>query len=354
MNSIPPATDLSTNKLAMVFKNTTASYKFYWFLSLLQIFGESLNPKILLKDILIKMICNAWYPVNYFKLNFGFSDKLSENIFLIKEELNIPIDISLKELFNILKHTNNKYVQRLILHFDKQVPHRFLYPWIQGTKDDVIFKSQHYNNNCLYKLNYNNEKTVEINPEWENYLIKNNTILLDFVYWNLVLYLQTRNPNVPAIGNKLIKPIKRNSLIKQRRYWDLVLHNTDSLRCIYTGKHLQIGNYDIEHFIPWSFVTHDQLWNLLPADSSINSSKSNKLPVLERYLDPFVKIQYKAINIVYKNYSDQKLLEDYLILGKRIDDIVKWPLKDFKQKYYDVLSPLIQIASNSGFDFWEK
>ena len=37
-------------------------------------------------------------------------------------------------------------------------------------------------------------------------------------------------------------------------------------------------SYDVDHFIPWSFVMNDELWNLMPMDSALNSSKSNRLP----------------------------------------------------------------------------
>jgi hypothetical protein len=354
MTLLPTDKNLTTNKLAAVFKNTAASYKFYWFISLLQLLSKSSNNKIPMKDILIKMICNAWYPVNYFKLNFGFSDKLSQNILLIKEELRVPVDINLNKLYNILKSTENKNVQRLILHFNQQVPHRFLYPWISGSKKEVKAKSQIFFNNCLYRLNDDEDQTVEINPEWKDYLLRNSKILLDFAYWNLLMYLQARNPNVPAIGSKLIKPITRNSLNKQKRFWDTVIQELETFHCIYTGNLLEPGNYDIEHFIPWSFVTHDQMWNLIPADSSINSSKSNKLPPLEKYLEPFVDIQHKAINIMYHKSYDSKLLEDYLILGPDLKKIVTAPIEEFKHKYHDVLSPLVQIAVNSGFEIWEE
>jgi len=88
---------------------------------------------------------------------------------------------------------------------------------------------------------------------------------------------------------KLIKPIERKGLTKQRKFWDTFIdnHNAD-IKCIYTGEPIIKGNYDVEHFIPWSFVSHDQLWNLLPSDSSINSSKSNKLPRLDKYLSSLV------------------------------------------------------------------
>uniref|UniRef100_UPI0040483A9D HNH endonuclease domain-containing protein n=1 Tax=Mariniflexile sp. TaxID=1979402 RepID=UPI0040483A9D len=55
-----------------------------------------------------------------------------------------------------------------------------------------------------------------------------------------------------------------------------------SVDCIYTGEKLIKGNYAVEHFIPYSFVSHDLIWNLIPADKSFNSSKSNRLPI-KRY-----------------------------------------------------------------------
>ena len=36
--------------------------------------------------------------------------------------------------------------------------------------------------------------------------------------------------------------------------------------------------YNVDHFIPWSFVMNDELWNLMPMDSSLNSAKNNRLP----------------------------------------------------------------------------
>lgn len=349
--NVPENSKLPTDKLSAVFNNTSASYKFYWFISLLQILVETGDRKISIKSILIRMICNAWYPINYYKLNFGFSDKLNENIFIIQQYLDIPIDISFDELYNILKSSTDPTVVRLIFHFDQHVPFRFLSPWIRGTRSEVVEESQAYADNCLYSLNIRDERYIEINPIWEDYLISHNKILLDFTYWNLLLYLQRRNPNVPNIGNKLIKPIERGSLTRQRQFWNLVLHECENLKCIYTGKPLEIDNYDVEHFIPWSFVSHDEMWNLIPADSSVNRSKSNKLPS-DVYFSSFADLQYNGIKTVFEKHPRIKLLEDYLILGSSISDIIQKPIGEFKEKYYKVVSPLIQIASNSGFEFW--
>jgi len=353
--NIPHKKGLSTNKLASVFNNTSASYKFYWFISLLQIISRKVdNDKIPMKDILIQMICNAWYPITFFKLNFGYSDKLSKNISEIQKQLSVPLDISTNELFNLLQNSTNTQIIQLIFHFEQLVPYRFLSPWIKGSRNEVIMKSQNFQDNCLYSLNGDASKTVEINPAWREYLIKNNKILLDFSFWNLLKYLQVRNPNVPNIGNKLIKPVIRGSLIRHRNFWNIILSEMGTFHCIYTGKELQEGHYDIEHFIPWSFVSHDQLWNLIPADSSVNSSKSNNLPSLEKYFDSFVKVQFEALKIAAHIKTDKKLLEDYLVLGSSINDIVQKPYPVFKEKYYKLISPLMQIAHNSGFEYWNS
>ena len=33
---------------------------------------------------------------------------------------------------------------------------------------------------------------------------------------------------------------------------------------VYTGKRLHVGGYGVEHFIPYQFVAHDRMWNLIP------------------------------------------------------------------------------------------
>jgi hypothetical protein len=52
---------------------------------------------------------------------------------------------------------------------------------------------------------------------------------------------------------------KRNSLIK---YHQILKQYFD--RCFYCGNSLSIENvaYHVDHFIPWSYIYEDELWNL--------------------------------------------------------------------------------------------
>ena len=349
-NLLPSKATIPVDKLASVFNNTATTYKFYWFISILQLLTKQDKQTIPIKDLLIKMICNAWYPIHYFQLSFGYNDKLFNNIIELYRILDIPKDISLGLLFTILQKSENKRVHNLIMHFKQLVPYRFLSPWYGTNKKDVINKSMTFHKKTLYRFQ---EENIVINPEWEDYLKTNHKILLNYSYWNLTLFLQKRNPNIPDIANKIIKPAQRSSLSKQRKFWNVVFDELENIKCIYTGKILTKDDFDLDHFIPWSFVSHNQLWNLIPVDGNINSSKSNKLPRLDIYFEPFVNIQYKAFQIFSEKSIKSKMLEDYLFLGTDIPNIKNTSYKIFKDRYYKTLSPLIQIANNSGFETWK-
>lgn len=86
--------------------------------------------------------------------------------------------------------------------------------------------------------------------------------------------------------------------------------------CIYTGSKLlpEKSAYDLDHFIPWSFVSHDLLWNLLPINPNINSSKSDNLPPLEIFIKPFALEHQKALKTLYPKTPSNKIFEDYLTL----------------------------------------
>ncbi len=75
--------------------------------------------------------------------------------------------------------------------------------------------------------------------------------------------MQKRNPNTPEIARKLFMPSKRDSLKSQTNYWSQVLTH-QQLRCIYSGQPLTPQRFSLDHYLPWSFVAHDQLWNLIP------------------------------------------------------------------------------------------
>jgi hypothetical protein len=166
------------------------------------------------------------------------------------------------------------------------------------------------------------------------------------------LYLQTKNPGVPAVLDKLVKPAQRQSFSRQREYWNIVFKKHASLECIYTHKSLNAGNYDLEHYVPWSFVTHNLIWNLIPADRAINSSKSNKLPP-EKYLQAFVYTQQLGLTTIYHQNSNHKLLQDFNSFGAPVSEIIRLEDNKLFELYKNQLNPQLQIARQLGFGEWE-
>jgi hypothetical protein len=351
--TLPLDKHIDARVLAQIYNNTTATYKFYWFVSLLDIFVK--NPQqrqISFWEIIVGMITEAWYPIHYFRLSFGKSDSLYNQIIELKKELNIPIDANKDDITKqIINNIEYQRIKSLLRVFTLNVPYRFLSPWISYTTDnEVVNLSQSFSNNCIYAIK---GETIEINPNWEQYLNDNYLILRNFTFWNLTVFLQKRNPNVPDVPSKLVKPIQRDSLTKQRHFWDTFIEINGSMRCIYTGKALYKKEYDLDHFVPWSFVSHNLLWNLLPSDSSINSSKSNNLPQLEKYLRPFAQMHQKAIQTIYPKNPNNKLLEDYLTLHNSLPELVLLSENDFISVFQKTFSPLVQIAENMGFRYWQ-
>ena len=354
--NIPQSNILTTRYLNRVFDKTVATYKYYWFLGILDICVKQGKTRMNVWEIMISMVANAWFPVNYFRLSFGRSESLYETILTLQKEYDIPINIGVGELTKLLQVMIQRQEIRKRLNFlQLNVPFRFLRPWIDTSDDkEMVKRSQTFENGCLYKLEKENGTFwVELNPIWQTYLQENYDILSSFAYWGLTNFLQVRNPNVPNIPNKLIKKEERNSLSAQRKFWNTAINRGLEVRCIYTGKLLEEREYDLDHFIPWSFVSHDLLWNLMPADSSINSSKSNKLPDLNMYLPKLAEAHQAALRINLEKGKQDKLLEDYLSLGHTPQDIALMDREHLLDCFFQTFTPMNQIALNMGFESWK-
>jgi hypothetical protein len=359
---LPNHQNLEIQNLATVFNNTATSYKFYWFYSLLKVI-KSNKTEILLTDLYVQMVVNVWYPNHYFKINFGIQDKLKNlaNEALELEILDLKIDTKeaeiIKNLSNfILQNPKHSFTKHL-LNLSNYVPFRFIRTWldaeVKGMKDGELNRTIKAlaTVGTTYKLPYyfDNDRLV-FDEDWFNYFQQHLKIMEDFCFWNLLNYLQKRNPNVPNLAAKLFPPNDSDrSLSKQHQFWKQILAvQTSPIRCVYSNK-IITEKYSLDHFIPWSFVTHNQLWNLIPTSKSVNSQKSNNLPKLDLYFEPFVALQFQVFQTAFQ-LNLKKKLEDYLdIFNTDLKQIQQLSESDFKNKLHQQIAPLSQIAANMGF-----
>ncbi len=360
-SDLPPANGINVGCLSRLFDNTTTSYKYVFFLSLLEIlsyrFFDASKP-ILLKDILIEMLVNSWYPHCFFRLSFGLQDQIASQLNrleLVVGKQGIKGDFQSKEYLREL--IRKREVDNSLLNY---VPFRINTPFfrqeLKGLKDYQVNKaiielSNEYFQTRKPLFRYTQDILgVVVHPEWSMYFKANYAIVKGWILWEWLQYLQKCNPSIPAISNKLFPPQCRESLSSQTTYWKSVLDHIQ-LRCIYSGELLQTENLSLDHYLPWSFVTHDLLWNLIPTSRQVNSSKSDNLPSRE-YFEPFVAMQHSGLLTTYQNLKQNKwnnYIEPY-ILELRVTS--KYDLLDLEKlrcAYEAVLLPQINLAISHGF-----
>ncbi|NET55682.1 MAG: hypothetical protein F6K47_05780 [Symploca sp. SIO2E6] len=376
---LPKSDTVDVSILSRLFKKTTNSYKYLFFISILDILErrqfESLSP-ISFKEIIIEMLANAWYPHTYFKLSFGKQDKIAEKL----DSLSIDISDTKLILQNkgkryLRKAISNKPIDDIVSDLRKYVPFLLIRPFFEqefktekahrkkGAKPgedeqkivslaEKLFdvKKPLY---CFNESLYKDCSAVILHPEWIYYIENNYSIVRGWASWEWLNYMQQRNPSVPAVANKLFPPQERGSLSNQKAYWKLILNQTD-LQCIYSKQTLPSAGFSLDHYLPWSFVAHNQPWNLIPTFPEINSSKSNDLPD-EQYFDKFVNIQHLGLSVAKKSMGDQKwnnYIEPYIVDLKINDENNLLDLQILKSAYDSTLTPLFAIAIRQGFTTW--
>jgi SAM-dependent methyltransferase len=79
-------------------------------------------------------------------------------------------------------------------------------------------------------------------------------------------------PVKDIIGRLLIRPVTDRDVQFARK----IYADTPGLRCVWTDKPLK-KDFAVDHTIPFSISRNNDLWNLLPAATAVNLSKSDKL-----------------------------------------------------------------------------
>lgn len=344
-----------------------ASYKMYWLLAILdEVILD--NKEIEFKKLICRMVAYAWYPIIKFRLSFGKWDNLGKVVDYISHKMDIKPKVSKIDLIEILYNSEDKQLKKMLKDLTYNVPYRFLSPFfedkIKGEKSKTQKLIEAYSKEdkkCIYEIykNENKENCIRIRDNWCDYLKHNYKIIQGWTYYKLVCFLQKRNPNVPAIAMKLEPPMDRK-LSAQTTIWKKIIKEK-GIKDLYTGLEFSpdncstYGNISIDHFVPWSFVLHDQMWNLIPTFKNINSKKSDSLLQFNYYKEDLCAMQYEAFSyVVEKNKKDE--IEEYRNF-LRIPDarafLEERNFENFAKRYEDGIVPILNIAHNQGFVYNE-
>lgn len=349
--------EISAFEQMLSLKSLTNSYKLYWFSAIFDEIRKG-HSEISFRQIVLIMISKCWYSVVAFRLNLGFMDRLNDLVSYLHARYQLEMDISQEELLIFLDELKDNTFEAGVSAFFKYVPYRLISPFykeLKGLKDHqknkVIETLSQSNDKAIYQV-YSREQKIVINPNWLDYIHQNQVIVNGWYYYKLIYFLQKRNPSIPAIPFKLEAPQQRN-LSNAKSFWTKII-KIKSFPDVYTGRPVPLTDLSIDHFIPWSFVLHDQLWNLHPTARVINSSKSDGLPNLDLYLERFCDLQYTAVKTALDRDFSMRQLEDYFEISRDIIFSRNMQRDVFVQKLKENLIPLYQLAYNQGFPVWKN
>ncbi|SES62002.1 HNH endonuclease [Oceanobacillus limi] len=162
----------------------------------------------------------------------------------------------------------------------------------------------------------------KLNPAVHNFMLKYQRLVVNLTNYHMAVMIESLNevPSINYLLGKVESIAKRSSL----RPFEKILLNHFEHTCFYCGKPLSSakGKTHVDHFIPWSFVQSDQLWNLVLSCQVCNNSKSDKLPK-KYYLENIISRNHvlvlnekdEKVSSLMTNYTDKKisLLYDYSI-----------------------------------------
>ena len=135
------------------------------------------------------------------------------------------------------------------------------------------------------------------------------------------------------------------------KFWKEYIAAKPGQKCIYSGELLTLTNLSLDHFLPWSYVAHDQLWNIIPTPKSVNSAKNDWLPSFELYFDAYANLQFEGFRY-HISRGNEKLLEDYYILfSQDLNSLQQQPFTWFREQLKRQVLPQLQTAQNLGFAY---
>lgn len=354
MNEISNCPQLPIKLLAEAFKHTTASYKFYWFLSLIDLYVQEGETCFYTSDVFVRMVAKAWTPLQYFHLSFGKMDSFSKIISEILKHKHLPEDSTEQEIIRALQGWEE--TKRITKLLGDNVPFRFLHPWLKSSCNQVVAKlSVNFTNDCLYSLIKDSKGwIVQLNPFWCKYLRDNESILRDFTLWHLSKYVQGYNPTVPFIMDKLYLAKQRPQISQsQQVFWKNYRMHVDHPTCIIT--HESIGTkLSFSYFLPWSLLPKEVNWNLMIVSERVEERKKNRLLNFHKYIDDFCHEQQLAlrINLNVGMNDSSPAIDSYKLLGHSPQELADMGYTKFRCAMCRTLVPMNQIAHNMGYKEW--
>lgn len=185
---------IDPTKLDRIFDKKASSYKYFWFMAIISLAQEKKNLTISYKDILIRMAAMAWPIIFVDKINLGAGDMIPKYLNDILKQSPLTDNTPSKVVEAYLKvYYESEGIDKRLSPLLKNVPYRFLSPWIRYTNDEeVIEESNSYDCACLYALH---DDHIILNEKWWDYISKHYSKICGSVERSFILHAKQKNRN---------------------------------------------------------------------------------------------------------------------------------------------------------------
>lgn len=355
-----PESNLNIGALARVFDDKSASYKFLWTLALVKEAKDETAEWTPFYRLCRSMLADSLIPISRFKLLFGYRDQMNDKWQRIARinSINTAQTLDGFELSSAHEETVRKVCDELAA----KVPHRWLSPFLKEqlaglhnpTRTESVVRNKitecardAFNDDSPppYKLD---GKGIVLHPLWRDYFKHNYEIVRGWILWHWTNYLQMQNPTIPNIAEKVAFPEGRGDMNKQRDFWGDAIKR-GGFACIYSTAAIDALNFDLDHYVPWSFIGHNHIWNLAPVEPNANRQKSNILPHDDYFAD-FVGAHYLALKTREQFFprKHRDMIEEYRS-GLHIKENDLCDRQKLRAAYERIIPPLIEIAKANSF-----
>lgn len=187
-----PKVPIDPRKLDKIFEKKASSYKYFWFMAIISLAKEKNNFTISYKDIVIRMAAMAWPIIFEYEIDLGKGDMIPKYLNDILKQSPLTKNIPSKVVEAYLKvYYESEGIGKILEPLLKNVPYRFLSPWITYTNDEeVIEKSNSGEYACLYALR---DDSLILNSDWWNYLKKRYFNICNSAERSFITYAKQKN-----------------------------------------------------------------------------------------------------------------------------------------------------------------
>jgi hypothetical protein len=296
---------------------------------------------------------DIWIALNnfFFRSNvtmsykFGLLKSLLENLYNVNDHLELNYDhlfYSFTKIYwNLVIHhglwqssskTQKSSIQKILEHHAKSysIPPEMTFDKLPSNIQVEIIKDikkagKRYvigafygdTNKFFYEFDLKREH-LRFNNAVYRFFQKHQRMITYMTNYHLALFLEKNNniPNINYLLYKVENVSKRDSL----NHYLSILYKYEDRDCFYCGKTLLEAKrkmIHVDHFIPWSFIQSDNLWNLVLSCQTCNLKKNDKLAA-EKYLsDILYRNEILAVKLEEENkayfdsYNHKKMIDLY-------------------------------------------